>query len=184
MALVEVDDALDAVLVAVGVGHHRMRREDETLGLEDDVVGDQPGRRQVLLQEGRRHGERFARVVEAGLVGGIDRELAGRPDVHSGQVANRVIELGIAQPAGQDGARIAGVALGLTVAQVADPGDDRGPFVRPRLAAASSGGISSACSRSSTRFQWRRFFAMAVTVVSRLRSSIASGFSAPWQLMQ
>ena len=60
LPLVEVDDPADAVLVAVGVGDDRMRGEGETVGLEDEVVGDPPRRFQVLLHQGRRHGQRFA----------------------------------------------------------------------------------------------------------------------------
>jgi hypothetical protein len=129
MTPVEVDNADHAVPVAVGVGDHRVRREDEAIRLQDCVVGDQPRRRQVLLQERRRHDQRLARVVEAGFVGGIDRELPGRADVDTRQVADRVVELGVAQAPGQDGARVAGVSHRFLVAQVSNPGDDRGPLV-------------------------------------------------------
>ena len=105
LPLVEVDDPPDAVLVAVGVGDHRVRREGEPVRLQDEVVGDQPRRLQVLLHQGRRHRQRFGRVVEAGLVGGIDGELPRRPDVDARQVADRVVVLGVAQPPRQDRAR-------------------------------------------------------------------------------
>ncbi len=131
--LVEIEDALHAVLVAVGFGHGRIGSEDEAFGLEDDMVRHPPRRLQVLLQEGRRHGQRFARVIEAGFIGGIDRKFAGRTDIAAGQVADGVVELGVAQAPGQDDARIAGVAIRLPRKQVANPGADRSPFVGGRL---------------------------------------------------
>ncbi len=70
-------------------------------GLEHDVVGNEPGRRQVFLEQGRRHGERFARVVEAGLVRRVDGKFFGGPDVDSGQVVDRVVELGVRRAAGR-----------------------------------------------------------------------------------
>ena len=109
----------DAVLVAVGIGDRRMGREAEAIRLQDQMVGDQPRRRQVLLHQGRRHRQRFARVVEPGLVGGIDRELARGPDVDPRQVADRVVELGVAQPPRQDGAGIAGIPPGFVLMHIA-----------------------------------------------------------------
>ncbi len=132
VALVEVDDPLDAVLVPVGFGHDRMRREDEAAGFQHDVVGDQPRRRQVFLEEGGRHGERFARIVEAGLVGGVDGKLARRPNIDAGQVTNCVVKFGVAQTPCQHGPGVAGVALRLVVTQFPNPGDDRGALCRRR----------------------------------------------------
>jgi hypothetical protein len=37
LALVEVDDAVDGVLVAIGVGHDRIGREREAAGQKQDV---------------------------------------------------------------------------------------------------------------------------------------------------
>ena len=127
-----------------------MRREDEAVGLQDDVVGDVPRRRQILLQQRRRHRQRLARVVEAGLVGRIDGELSRRPDIDAGQVADGVVVLGVAQPAGQHRAGIARVAPGLVFAQRANPLDDRVPLGGRRLPRRVLRGISPASSRCST----------------------------------
>ena len=74
LAVVEVDDPMDAVLVPVGVGDRRVRREAEPVGHQDEVLGDPPGGLQVLLDQRRRHPQRLGRVVEAGRVGRVDRE--------------------------------------------------------------------------------------------------------------
>ena len=124
LPLVEIDDPPHAVLVAVGVGDHRVRREGEALGFQDEVFGDPPRRLQVLLQQGRRHRQRFRRVVEAGLVGGVDGELPRRADVDARQVADGVVVLGVAQPTRQDRAGIARVSLRLVLAERLDPVDD------------------------------------------------------------
>jgi hypothetical protein len=116
MAVVEVDDAPDAVLVAVGVRDHRMGREDEPVGLEHDMVRHMARGGEDLAQQRLGHRERLARVVESGLVRGIDGKLAGRADVDAGEVADRAVELRVAEPPGQDGARIAGVPGGFAVA--------------------------------------------------------------------
>ena len=134
MPLVEIDDSPDAVLVSVGFGHRRLGREIEAGGLEDQMVGDPPCRGQVFLEQGRRHRQRFARVVEPCFVRRVDGKLSGRPDVDTGQVADRVVELGIAQPPRQHPPGIAGVSLGFAVEHGGDPLDDRAPFVRRRLA--------------------------------------------------
>ncbi len=130
MPCVEIDDALDAILVAIGLRRHRIRREHEAVRLEHDVLRDVPRRREVLLQEGRRHGERFARVVEAGLVRRIDGKLPRRPNIDSGEIANRVVELRIAQPPRQHGPRIAGMTPRFAIAQRANPRDDRAALGR------------------------------------------------------
>ena len=88
------------------------------------MVGDPPRRLQVLLHQGRRHRQRFRRVVEAGLVGGVDGELPRRPDVDARQVADGVVVLGVAQPPRQDPAGIARVPLRLVLAERLDPVDD------------------------------------------------------------
>ena len=80
------------------------------VGLQHQVVGHLARGLQVFLQQRRRHRQRLAGVVEAGRVGGIDRELARGPDVDAGQVANRVVVFGVAQPPGQHDAGIAGIA--------------------------------------------------------------------------
>ena len=124
VALVEIDDALDAVLVAIGLGHHGMRGEDKAPRLQNNMVSHQPRRRQVLLEQRRGHGKGFAGVVEAGLVGGIDGKLSRRPEIDAGQVANGVIELGVAQATGKDRPWVAGGLLRFPAAQVANPGND------------------------------------------------------------
>ena len=77
--------------------------------LQDHVVRDLARRLQVFVQQRRRHRERFAGVVEARRVGGIDGELARRAEVDAGEIADGVVVLRVAQPPRQDDARIAGV---------------------------------------------------------------------------
>ena len=116
------------------------------------MVGDQPRGFQVLLHKGRRHRQRFRRVVEAGLVGGIDGELLRRPDVDARQVANGVVVLGVAQPPRRHRAGIAGVPLRFVLADRLDPVDDilagfgRSDAASPSPAASTS---LSSCSRTS-----------------------------------
>jgi hypothetical protein len=124
LATVEVDDAEHRVFVAVGVDQHRVRGEGEALWGEHGGVGDLTGGGEVLLEEGGRHRQRFAGVVEAVAIGGIDGEFAGGPEVDAGEVVDGVIVLGVGQAAGEDGAGIAGVTGGLALSQVADPADD------------------------------------------------------------
>ncbi len=133
MPLVEVDDPPDAKLVAIGIRDCGMRREDETVRHQDQVVGDPSRRRQVFLDQSRRHRQRFARVVEPRLVRRIHGKLSGRPDVDAGQVANRVIELRIAEPVRQDRARVARIPPRLSLAQLRDPVDHRAALVRLRM---------------------------------------------------
>ena len=54
-------------------------------------------RLQILLQQRRRHGERFARIVETRRIGRIHRKLPRGPHVYAGEIANRVVVFGIAQ---------------------------------------------------------------------------------------
>ena len=119
------------------------------------MVGHLPGRREILLQQRRRHRQRFARVVEARLVGRIDRKLARRPNVDARQIANRVVVLGVAQPPGQHDAGIARIALRQLVRsrRIHAITACRSASVGCRFA--SSGGISFASSRSSTVSQRR-----------------------------
>src|ERR1700722_15825934 len=110
-----------------------MRREDESLRFENDVLGNLPCRGQVLLEQRWRHGERFTRIVETRLIGGIDRELACRSYVEPGEVADGVIELGVTPSPGQNGAGVAGIPLRLTGAQFPNPFDGGFSFLGLRL---------------------------------------------------
>ena len=77
------------------------------------MIGDSPRGQQILVQQRRRHRQRLAGVVEAGLVGGIDGEFPRRTDVDAGQIADRVVVLGIAEPSREHHAGIAVTAAGL-----------------------------------------------------------------------
>ena len=88
------------------------------------MVGDLPRRLQILVQQRRRHGEGLAGIVEAGRVGGINRELAGDLEVLTGEVAYGVAIFRIAETPGEHDARIAGGALDLLGADRFDEGDD------------------------------------------------------------
>jgi hypothetical protein len=49
LSLVKLQDALDAVFVAIDVGNHRMGREIEAFGFENQMVGDPSRCRHVLF---------------------------------------------------------------------------------------------------------------------------------------
>ncbi len=63
-------------------------------------------------------------VVEARLVGGIDGKLFRRADVHSRQIADGVVVLGVAQPPREDDAGIVRMALRFLHGQRLNPVDD------------------------------------------------------------
>ena len=98
--------------------------EIQAMRFQDDVLGDRPRRLQVLLQQGRRHRERFRGVVEPGSGRGVHREFPGRPDVDARQVTNRGVVLGITESPRQNPAGIARIAPRLVDAERLDPGDD------------------------------------------------------------
>ena len=112
----------------VGVGHRPDRRnaERETAHLAS--------RRQVAVQQCRRHRQHARHVVEAVLVGIVNRQQRGDVDVEPQQVANGVLVLGpietmnAAGPAGIHVARGGGVEFGL------QPGHERVErrLIRPR----------------------------------------------------
>ena len=122
--LVEGHDAADGVAVAVAVHLHQVRREIQAIGRQHHVIGNDARGLQILVQQRRRHGEGFAGIVEARLVGGIHGELAGDLHVLAGQVAHGVIVFGVGQPARQHDAGIPRVTLDLAVPDAFDPGDD------------------------------------------------------------
>ena len=124
LTLVEIDDPQDAVLVAIRVDPHRMAREGDPIQIQDGVVRHTAGSAEVLLHQRGRHRQRLAGIVEAFLVGRIDGELLGRPQVHTGQVADGVVVFGVAQPARQHRSGITGMLLRLVHPQFLDPRHD------------------------------------------------------------
>ena len=124
LGLVEGDDALDGILVAIAFHPHEIGREIDAIGREHRMVGDLARALQIFVQQRRRHGQRLAGIVEAGGVGGIDRELAGDLHVLAGQVADGVVVLGVAQTARQHDAGIAAQPPDLLGAHVMHEGDD------------------------------------------------------------
>ena len=123
LALVEIDDPLDGVLLAVRLDQHRMRREVEPVGREHHVIRHFARGLQILVQQRGRHGQRLAGVVEAGGVGRVDGKLARGTHVDAGQVADGVVVLGVAQPARQHQSGIARVLSRLARAHRLDPVD-------------------------------------------------------------
>ena len=113
LALIEVDNPLDGVLLAVRLHQHGMRREVEPVGSQHHVIAHFARRLQVLIQQGGRHGQRFAGVIEAGRVRRVHRKLARGTNVHAGEVADGVVVLGIAEAAHQHRPGIAIVLLRL-----------------------------------------------------------------------
>jgi hypothetical protein len=89
------------------------------------VISDAAGRFEIFLEQSRRHGERFARVVEAGGVGGVDGELSGGSNVDAGEVSNRVVVFGVAEPAREHRAGVASVLAGEMRTEGANPVDHR-----------------------------------------------------------
>ena len=110
-------------------------REAEAVRQKHDVVGDLLGRVQVLAEQGRRHDERVAGVREAFARGAVRREIAGGLEVDAGQVADRVVVLGVAEAADDDAARVAGAGAGFGVEHGAHPGGDRAALLGARLGA-------------------------------------------------
>ena len=133
LALVEVDDPVDRVGVAILVRHDRIGRKREPVRQKQHVVRHAPGAVEVFLHERRRHRQRFPRVVETRLVGGIHRKLLRRPDVDARQVVNRVVVFGVAQPAREHDARVVRMAPRILRADRLDPIDDGLPLGRRRL---------------------------------------------------
>ena len=129
ISVIEVDDAMDAVFVAVGLGHSRMRGEHEASGFQDQMIGDVPGRRQIFFQQRGRHRQRFSRIVETCLIGGIDREFSRGTNVGARQIANRIVVLGMTEPSRQDRSRIARVAPRFVFAHITNPSDDGLPLI-------------------------------------------------------
>ena len=123
--------------------------------LQDEVIGDQPRGLQVLLHQGRRHRQRFGRVVEPGLVGGVDGELPGRPDVDARQVADRCGRTRRCSAAGRGPGRgrprsASPRACGPTATQSITSPAGLGRRVALRLRRAASTPASS-CSRTSSQ---------------------------------
>ncbi len=87
------------------------------------MAGHFVGGLQVLVQQGGRHGQGLARIVESGGVGRVDGEFARGPDIHPGEVADRVVVFRVAQPARQHDAGIPGIAPDLPVADRLKPVD-------------------------------------------------------------
>ena len=122
LAPVEIDDAEHRPFIAVGIGDDRMGGEGETLGLEHQMISHFPGRLEVLLYERRRQGQRLGRIVESGLVGGIQRKVARRPQIDAGELSNGVVVLSIIQAARGQRARIPRLMSGLSFPKGLDPG--------------------------------------------------------------
>ena len=133
LLVIEIDDLLHAELLPIGLGQHRMRREGETLAPQEQVAGHVAGGLQVFLQEGRRHRQRFARVVEAGRIGRIDGEFARRPEIDAGEITNRVIVLHVAQPAGEHDAGVAGIPADFVFPHRVEPAHGGSPLGRGRM---------------------------------------------------
>ena len=133
LALVEVHDPLDRILFAIRLDQHGVRSEVEPIGRKDHAIPHFARRLQVLIQQRRRHGQRFAGVVETRRVGGIHGELPRGADVHASQVPDGVVVFRVAQPARQHGPRIARILPRLIRAHGLDPIDHLLADFRRRL---------------------------------------------------
>src|SRR6185295_13254482 len=99
-------------------------REAEAVGQQHEARGDLLRGREVFLQQGGGEHEGVARVGEALAGGAVGRKVARGLEVDAGQVADRVVVLGVAEAADDDAAGVAGAGLGLDGEEVAGPGDD------------------------------------------------------------
>ena len=133
MGPVEVEDRLLGQLLALVVGRHRKRRERDPARLQNEVLGDELGRAEILVEQRRRHAESFAGVVEPLAAGRVDRKLRRRPDGHAGEIADRPIVFGVRQPTGRDESRVPRVLLRLDEQDRLDPFDGRIAFFQRRL---------------------------------------------------
>ena len=175
LAVVEIDDALDRVLLAVRLDQHRIRREVDAVGRQHHVIGHFARGLQILVQQRGRHGQRFAGVVEARRIGRIHRKLPRELHVLAGEIANRVVVLGVAQPARQ---HQPGIARGLLyLLPRARPESSRSPAA---LASAGGGGIglggiSFAVSLSITSAQRGKSAVTMSTAGVRLQIELRGG---------
>ena len=177
LPLVEVDDAADAVLVAVGVGDRpgaaRRRTRPASARGGRRPAGPPPGTSSAApaTWPATRPSCR-SRPRWPGSTGNSLR----RPDVHAGQVADGVVVLGVAQPPGGHRAGVAGVPLRLVLA--ARPGPRRRPpgAARPSGAASPSPAASPrpGWSRTASQRRWSLATASTVGYASRSRSPPAS----------
>ena len=101
-----------------------MRGEDQSVRQQHDVIGDLARGGEILLEQCRRHRERFAGIVESRLVGRIHGEIARGSDINAGQIAYRVVVFGVTQTPGEHGAGIAGVFQRLMATCTFNPTDD------------------------------------------------------------
>jgi len=76
--VVEVDDPQDGKLITVGLRQHCVRGKLEAVRRKEHMVCNFPGRHQILIHQRRRHIQGLARVIETGLVGGIDGKFLRR----------------------------------------------------------------------------------------------------------
>ena len=104
--------------------------------------------RYFVEQRGRDVRERLGGVGEPLAAGPVGGELARRPQVHAGQVADRVVVLGVAQAAERDVARIAGARPAPRRRGSRESRRSAACARRRSAAACSLGGISPASSIS------------------------------------
>ena len=110
-----------------------MLGEVEPAGCEHHAIAHFARGLQVLIEQGGRHGQRLAGVVETCRVRRIHRKLPRGTDVHAGKVADAVVVLGIAQAVHQHRTGIAIVLSRLVHAHGLDPVDHFLADVRGRL---------------------------------------------------
>ena len=109
-------------------------REAEAVRQQYRMIRDLLGRGEVLLQQSRRNiREPFSGVGESFAGGAVRRELARRPQIDAGQVTDRRIVLGIAEPPQRHVPRIAGPGAGFGIEHAAGPVDDLFTFGGRRL---------------------------------------------------
>jgi hypothetical protein len=100
-----------------------VRREIEAVGREHHVIAHFARGLQVLIEQRGRHGERFAGIVEALGIGGVDGKFARGLDIDAGEIADGVVVLGVTQAARQHDPGVAGVLARFLGAHGFDPVD-------------------------------------------------------------
>ncbi len=120
---VEAENAPNGILLAICLDQHRMRREVNAVRRQNGMVGHFSGSLHILVQQRRRHGQRFPGIIEACGIGRIYGKLARDLHVLAREIANRIVILGVAEPSRQNNSRITRELPYLFRAHSLNPGD-------------------------------------------------------------
>ena len=111
----------------------RRGRESQAIGQKHGMIGNPLGRGEVFVDQRRRHRKRFGGVRKAFSGGAVGGKLARRPQIDAGQVADRGVVFGIAQPPQHARPGIAGPRVGLDIEKAAGPTGQPFPLAGRRM---------------------------------------------------